>query len=77
MQSLSFFRSKLQTPGYRMPIYGVCPSIGPMSGADEIALAGITAIEAMGGPQIPWQPGRTDYKTAEAAAEHRGTVGDR
>lgn len=41
------------------------------------ALAGITAIEAMGGPQIPWQPGRTDYSSAEAAAEHRGTVGDR
>jgi len=31
----------------------------------------------MGGPKIPWQPGRTDYSTAEAATEHRGTVGDR
>jgi cytochrome c peroxidase len=31
----------------------------------------------MGGPKIPWQPGRTDYSTAEAAAEHRGHVGDR
>jgi peroxiredoxin len=41
------------------------------------ALAGITAIEAMGGPKIPWQPGRTDYSTAEAAEQHRGTVGDR
>lgn len=40
-------------------------------------LAGLTAIEAMGGPVIPWQPGRKDYKSAEEAVEHRGNVGDR
>jgi peroxiredoxin len=41
------------------------------------ALAGITAIEALGGPQIPWKAGRTDYENAEAASSHRGNVGDR
>lgn len=41
------------------------------------ALAGCTAIEAMGGPRIPWQPGRTDYNSAPEAEEHRGQVGDR
>lgn len=29
--------------------------------ADLWTLAGVTAIEAMGGPEIPWYPGRTDY----------------
>jgi peroxiredoxin len=42
-----------------------------------LALAGITAIEAMGGPRIPWEPGRTDYASGEAAESHRGNVGDR
>jgi hypothetical protein len=41
------------------------------------ALAGITAIEAMGGPKIPWEPGRSDYASAAEAADHRGNVGDR
>ena len=31
----------------------------------------------MGGPTVPWQPGRTDYDSAAAAEEHRGVVGDR
>lgn len=31
-----------------------------MSYADLWTLAGATAIEEMGGPQIPWRPGRTD-----------------
>jgi catalase (peroxidase I) len=44
---------------------------------DEAALAGVTAIETMGGPRIPWQPGRTDYTGGAAAEEHRGQVGDR
>ncbi|WVQ68128.1 uncharacterized protein L199_006334 [Kwoniella botswanensis] len=48
-----------------------------LSHADLWTLAGITAIEAMGGPKIPWEPGRTDYSTAEAAAEHRGDISDR
>ncbi|KAF3760468.1 heme peroxidase [Cryphonectria parasitica EP155] len=29
--------------------------------ADLWTLAGVTAIQAMGGPEIPWLPGRTDY----------------
>lgn len=29
--------------------------------ADLWTLAGVVAIEAMGGPKIPWRPGRTDY----------------
>ncbi|KKY19911.1 putative cytochrome c peroxidase [Phaeomoniella chlamydospora] len=29
--------------------------------SDLWTLAGVTAIAAMGGPTIPWQPGRTDY----------------
>lgn len=40
-------------------------------------LAGLTAIEAMGGPVVPWQPGRSDYNSAEEAEKHRGNVGDR
>jgi cytochrome c peroxidase len=43
----------------------------------RLALAGITAIEAAGGPVVPWQPGRTDYNDASAAEEHRGQIGDR
>lgn len=42
-----------------------------------LALAGITAIEAMGGPQIPWEPGRQDYESEQSAAEHRGDVSNR
>ncbi|KAI0535449.1 peroxiredoxin [Xylaria digitata] len=34
--------------------------------ADLWTLAGTVAIEAMGGPQIPWQGGRTDFGTTEA-----------
>nr|POE74521.1 putative heme-binding peroxidase [Quercus suber] len=29
--------------------------------ADLWTLAGVVAIQEMGGPQIPWKPGRTDY----------------
>ncbi|ROV88319.1 hypothetical protein VSDG_09440 [Cytospora chrysosperma] len=29
--------------------------------SDLWTLAGVTAIQAMGGPEIPWLPGRTDY----------------
>lgn len=31
----------------------------------------------MGGPTIPWQPGRTDYDDAAAAEVHRGQVTNR
>jgi len=30
--------------------------------ADLWTLAGVVAIETMGGPQVPWRPGRTDAK---------------
>lgn len=29
--------------------------------ADLWTLAGVVAVEQMGGPAVPWQPGRTDY----------------
>ncbi|KAK8169347.1 cytochrome c peroxidase-like protein [Phyllosticta citrichinensis] len=29
--------------------------------ADLWTLAGVVAVEQMGGPTVPWQPGRTDY----------------
>lgn len=32
-----------------------------ISQADLWTLAGVTAIEYMGGPSIKWRPGRTDY----------------
>lgn len=32
-----------------------------ISYADLWTLAGVTAIEAMGGPSIPWKEGRTDF----------------
>lgn len=41
------------------------------------ALAGVAAIEAMGGPTVPWQPGRSDYDDAAAAEAHRGQVENR
>ncbi|ORY35461.1 heme peroxidase [Naematelia encephala] len=48
-----------------------------ISHADLWTLAGVAAIEAMGGPTVPWQPGRTDYDSGEAASEHRGELADR
>jgi len=33
-----------------------------ISYADLWTLAGVTAIQTMGGPQVPWRPGRVDYK---------------
>lgn len=33
-------------------------------GIDLWTLAGVTAVQAMGGPQIPWLPGRTDFVDA-------------
>jgi hypothetical protein len=46
-------------------------------GANQLALAGVEAIEAMGGPKVPWEAGRTDYETEEAATEHRGEIVNR
>jgi catalase (peroxidase I) len=45
-----------------------------LSKADLYALAGTVAIEAMGGPAIPFQTGRQDW-TAEQAAERNGPSG--
>lgn len=59
---------------FLLPIQAANPWI---SHADLWSLAGVTAIQFMGGPEIPWQPGRTDYDSGEAAQEHRGDVGDR
>ncbi len=56
------------------PIQAANPWI---SHADLWTLAGVEAIAAMGGPKVPWQPGRTDYKDDSEANEHRGNVGDR
>ena len=41
------------------PIKKAYPS---MSYADIWTLAGVVAIESMGGPQIPWSPGRVDKR---------------
>ncbi|KAK1927065.1 heme peroxidase [Papiliotrema laurentii] len=59
---------------FLLPIQAANPWI---SHADLWTLAGVTAIQAMGGPEIPWQPGRSDYESKEAATSHRGNVGDR
>jgi len=40
-----------------------------ISNADFWALAAITSIEAMGGPAIPFRPGRTDAQSVEDSAE--------
>jgi len=51
------------------PIHDQHPNI---STADFWSLAGVAAIEAMGGPKINWKKGRTDAKSAtEAAPEGR------
>jgi len=37
----------------------------------------VTAVEAMGGPKVPWLPGREDYANEEEANAHRGNITDR
>ncbi len=39
-----------------------------LSWADLITLSGVVAVEEMGGPQVPWKPGRKDAPTAESCA---------
>ena len=69
-------RQSLDFP--RRPVeYIISPRSVPPMLIEHKALAGIAAIEAMGGPTVPWQPGRTDYDSAAAAEAHRGVVGDR
>mmetsp|Transcript_108461 Transcript_108461/g.305754 ORF Transcript_108461/g.305754 Transcript_108461/m.305754 type:complete len:335 (+) Transcript_108461:42-1046(+) len=36
-----------------------------LSYADTWTLAGVVAVESMGGPTIPWKPGRTDTKAED------------
>lgn len=48
-----------------------------ISHADLWTLAGVVAIEAMGGPKVPWQPGRSDYQDEKEAEEVGGNVTDR
>lgn len=43
--------------------------------ADLWTLAGVVAIEAMGGPKVPWKPGRTDF-TDETKCPPRGRLPD-
>lgn len=45
--------------------------------ANKPALAGVTAVEAMGGPVVPWKAGRTDFQSAKHASEYRGSIADR
>ncbi|KAK4689509.1 hypothetical protein P7C73_g603, partial [Tremellales sp. Uapishka_1] len=59
---------------FLIPIQTANPWI---SHADLWSLAGVTAIQALGGPEIPWQGGRSDYESGEAAEVHRGNIGDR
>ncbi|WOO82543.1 Putative heme-binding peroxidase [Vanrija pseudolonga] len=56
------------------PIHAANPWI---SYADLWTLAGATAVEAMGGPKIPWKPGRTDFASEVAATEYRGNIDNR
>lgn len=42
-----------------------------MSNADIWTLAGATAIEAMGGPEIKWRPGRTDSSVGTTVPDGR------
>ena len=56
------------------PIHAANPWI---SYADLWTLAGVTAVEAMGGPKVPWKPGRADFDSQTAAAEYHGDVSGR
>ncbi|KAG9306030.1 hypothetical protein G9A89_002027 [Geosiphon pyriformis] len=46
-----------------------------ISYADLWTIAGVVAIEAMGGPVVPWKPGRTD-KTKESECPSNGRLPD-
>ncbi|KAJ9108793.1 hypothetical protein QFC21_000113 [Naganishia friedmannii] len=59
---------------FLMPIQQANPWI---THSDLWTLAGVEAIKAMGGPDVPWQPGRMDYSDESHAEEHRGNISDR
>ena len=44
-----------------------------ISYADLYTLAGVVAVEEMGGPKIKWVPGRTDAKVRSHAHTHANT----
>ncbi len=48
-----------------------------LSYADLWTLAGVTAIESMGGPEIRWRPGRTDSQKATTVPDGRLPDADR
>ncbi|BEJ11632.1 hypothetical protein CspHIS471_0200920 [Cutaneotrichosporon sp. HIS471] len=47
-----------------------------ISYADLWTLAGVTSVEALGGPKVPWTPGRTDFPT-KVEASTRGDIENR
>jgi len=47
-----------------------------ISYADLYTLAGTVAIEALGGPRVPWRPGRRDYAEKEKPATPDGRLPD-
>mmetsp|Transcript_14081 Transcript_14081/g.34211 ORF Transcript_14081/g.34211 Transcript_14081/m.34211 type:complete len:285 (-) Transcript_14081:221-1075(-) len=50
----------------------ICDQVqGRMSVADLWSLAAVVAVEAMGGPVVPWRPGRRDAGPEEQVAEGR------
>lgn len=59
---------------FLMPLKVANPWI---SHADLWTLAGVTAVEAMGGPKVPWKAGRVDYEREEEAVEVGGNVTNR
>ncbi|WVQ74875.1 hypothetical protein IAR50_004482 [Cryptococcus sp. DSM 104548] len=59
---------------FLLPIQAANPWI---THADLWTLAGVTAIEHMRGPHVPWTPGRSDYASEQEASSHRGNVADR
>ncbi|KAJ9618064.1 hypothetical protein H2204_013213 [Knufia peltigerae] len=46
-----------------------------LSHADLYTLAGVVAIETLGGPKVKWLGGRTDYSDAREASASGSTVG--
>ncbi|KAL4857583.1 Cytochrome c peroxidase [Chlorella vulgaris] len=47
-----------------------------ISYSDLWTLAGATAVEAMGGPHVPWRPGRSDYALDQFVANPDGRLPD-
>ncbi len=54
--------------GVQEPVKAAFPDL---SYADLWTLAGVTAIESMGGPEIHWRPGRTDSQKQTTVPDGR------